>query len=620
MAKRRNRTFTAKELETTLQGAFYTSLAGIANTTPDEHEHEHEHEHQHEWADGKSDLHDATTMYRFLFEHMEDLYHRVGFRMPNPANTPSHEESIAPLPPTLTSSGNRFRNGTLSSNDPLAQLAIQLHNAIANKPLSNMDNSNATPFRDLSYCNHQGHNVNVIQGLSDYNDQQSGLAVLVTTQNIANKLNRMEKDGTPHACELFIVLEGITFTPHHCGIIIPSKGGDVTADTAMLSLMNTFYPLITPIPAVSNTHTHNNEPETTQVAPWVWLSNTLRPALRTFLKDTEEHSPTYSTSTITITPENTATIMDSIFPNYTAGNGNTSDKTTEATSATSTTEAPVWHPQSHSSSRRVASLQLLATLLSWELRWMLGGYLEISPRAFVHPTATLGEGCRIGSFVHISAGVTIGKGCTISPSAHIESGVTIGDFCEIGSGTTISAEATIGNNVSLHNSVTIGGDGFGFRFIAGEFVKVPQVGSVRIGSNVEVGSGTTIDRGAIRDTVIGSGCKIDNQCHIAHNVVLGRGCIMAGKSAVAGSSTLGDYVMMGGASSVADHITVASGIRLYATTSVSKNLTQAGGIYVGTPAKLWEHWSRERIMLSFLTQNSKILKTIIKKEREDYES
>ncbi len=602
MAKRRNRTFTAKELETTLQGAFYTTLATLKNTTSDEQQH-----HQHKWADGNPHIHDATTMYRFLFEHMEDLYHRVGFRMPNPPNTPAHEESIAPLPPTLITSGNRFRNGSITPNDPLAQLATQLHSAITNTPLNNSN----TPLRNLSYHNHQGHSVNIIQGLSDYNDQQSGLAVLVTTQNIADKLNRMETEGTPHTCELFIVLEGVAFTPDHCGIVIPSHDGDETADTAMLSLMNTFYPLVTPIPATSNTHNHDNNSET---APWVWLSNTLRPALRSFLKNIGEYSPTPTYSTITIAPEDTAIIMGSVFPDN-AGASNTGDNDNVNDNAT-----PPWLAQNHLDSRSVASLQLLTTLLSWELRWMLGGYLEVSPRAFVHPTATLGEGCRIGSFAHISAGVTIGKGCTISPSAHIESGVTIGDFCEIGSGTTISAEATIGNNVSLHNSVTIGGDGFGFRFIAGEFIKVPQVGSVTIGNNVEVGSGTTIDRGAIRDTVIGSGCKIDNQCHIAHNVILGRGCIMAGKSAVAGSSTLGDYVMMGGAASIADHITVASGIRLYATTSVSKNLTQAGGIYVGTPAKLWEHWSRERVLLSFLTKNTKVLKTIIKKEREDYES
>ena len=141
--------------------------------------------------------------------------------------------------------------------------------------------------------------------------------------------------------------------------------------------------------------------------------------------------------------------------------------------------------------------------------------------------------------------------------------VRIGRDCSIGAGTVVS-HALIGDRVIIHPGCKIGQDGFGFVMGAGGHLKVPQIGRVIIQDDVEIGAGTTIDRGAIRDTVIGEGSKIDNLVQVGHNVSIGRHCIVAAQCGISGSSTLGDFVALGGSVGVSDHVTIGEGAQLAA--------------------------------------------------------
>ena len=157
----------------------------------------------------------------------------------------------------------------------------------------------------------------------------------------------------------------------------------------------------------------------------------------------------------------------------------------------------------------------------------------------------------------------------------------------------------IGNNVIIHAGARLGQDGFGFAMGPQGHLKVPQIGRVIVQDNVEIGADTTIDRGALKDTVIGEGTKIDNQVQIGHNVVVGRHCVIVSKCGIAGSSELGDFAIMGAASGLAGHIKMGSGAML-AGGSLSKDDIPAGGRWGGTPAKPFMQWARELAALKRL--------------------
>jgi UDP-3-O-[3-hydroxymyristoyl] glucosamine N-acyltransferase len=170
----------------------------------------------------------------------------------------------------------------------------------------------------------------------------------------------------------------------------------------------------------------------------------------------------------------------------------------------------------------------------------------------------------------------------IAPGAVIGPGVRIGRDCVIGASATI-VHALIGDKVIIHAGARIGQDGFGYLPGATGHGKVPQVGRVIIMDGAEIGANTTIDRGAIRDTVIGEGTKIDNLVQIAHNVEIGRHCVLAAHTGISGSCTIGDYVMMGGRVGLADNLTVGTGAMIGAAAGVMHDVP-AGEKWVGTPA------------------------------------
>lgn len=214
-------------------------------------------------------------------------------------------------------------------------------------------------------------------------------------------------------------------------------------------------------------------------------------------------------------------------------------------------------------------------------------------RIAVDPSAEIGEGVLLGPYVVIGPGAQIGGGSRIGPGAVIGRGVTIGRNCEIGSNVSIS-HAYMGDQLLIQPGAQIGQPGFGFAAGAQGHTRIPQLGRVIVQDKVEVGAGCTIDRGALGDTVIGEGTKLDNLVHVAHNVHIGRHCLIAGQVGIAGSSVLGDFVVSGGQAAIADHCRVGNGARLAGRTGVVSHQELEGGRdYGGVPAKPIKDWIRE---------------------------
>src|SRR5688572_6563400 len=212
----------------------------------------------------------------------------------------------------------------------------------------------------------------------------------------------------------------------------------------------------------------------------------------------------------------------------------------------------------------------------------------VSPSALVHPSARLESGVVIDPAAVIGPRAEIGGGTVIAPGAVIGPDVRIGRECVIGAGATI-VHALIGDRVIIHPGVRIGQDGFGYVPGVAGHGKVPQVGRVIIQDGVEIGANTTIDRDAIRDTVIGEGTKIDNLVQIAHNVEIGRHCVLAAYTGISGSCSIGDYVMMGGRVGITDNVTVGTGAMIAAGSGVMSNIP-AGEKWGGVPAQPARDW------------------------------
>jgi UDP-3-O-[3-hydroxymyristoyl] glucosamine N-acyltransferase len=231
--------------------------------------------------------------------------------------------------------------------------------------------------------------------------------------------------------------------------------------------------------------------------------------------------------------------------------------------------------------------------------------VDIHPSAVVDNTAIIGIGTKIGAGSYIGPKVKIGENTTIYPNVTILDECTIGKNTVIWPGTVVRERCHIGNDCIIHPNATIGADGFGFRPCPEKgLVKIPQIGNVIIGNNVEIGANSCIDRGKFSSTVLGDGCKIDNLVQIGHNSKLGRFCIMAGNSGLAGSVTLGNGVIIGGSASIKDHTTIGDGAVIGAGSGVTCDIA-AGKTMLGYPAVEARDALKQWAILKRLVNDSK---------------
>jgi UDP-3-O-[3-hydroxymyristoyl] glucosamine N-acyltransferase len=222
----------------------------------------------------------------------------------------------------------------------------------------------------------------------------------------------------------------------------------------------------------------------------------------------------------------------------------------------------------------------------------------------IDPTAKFGADVEFGPGVVIGPGAEIGDRTRIGPNSVIGRGVAIGRDCEISSNVTISY-AYIGDRVHALPGAQIGQPGFGFASGASGHSKIPQLGRIIIQDDVEIGACTTIDRGALGDTVIGEGTKIDNLVQIGHNTKIGRHCVIVAQAGVAGSCDIGDFVVLGGQVGVADHVHMGDGARVAAKTGVPPGEYAGGLDYGGYPARLMKDWRRELAAVVLLAKRRK---------------
>lgn len=226
----------------------------------------------------------------------------------------------------------------------------------------------------------------------------------------------------------------------------------------------------------------------------------------------------------------------------------------------------------------------------------------------IHPTAVIGKDCKIGNQVSIGANCVIGDHVQIGDHVTIHPGCVIGNHVKIDENSLLWANVTvyygvqIGKRAIIHSGVVIGSDGFGFANERGQWVKIPQLGGVIIGNDVEVGANTAIDRGAIEDTVIGNGVKIDNLVQVAHNVHIGDHTAIAGCVAIAGSAHIGKHCMIGGGSSIVGHSEITDGVILVGTSVVEKSLTEPGVYASGTGIMPFKELKRSIIRFRQLEQ------------------
>lgn len=233
--------------------------------------------------------------------------------------------------------------------------------------------------------------------------------------------------------------------------------------------------------------------------------------------------------------------------------------------------------------------------------------------AVVDPSASLAEGVVVGPRAVIGANVVVGVGTIIHPGVVIEAQCRLGAHCVLYPNVTLYHGVTLGDRVTLHSGTVIGADGFGFAPSRDGWVKIHQLGGVVIGSDVEIGANTTVDRGALDDTRIGNGVIIDNQVQIAHNVVIGDGTAIAGCTGIAGSTTIGKGCTIAGGAAIAGHLTIADGVHITATTLVSKSLTEKNSYSSGTPLEKTIKWKKNAARFNQLDDTVRRLNALEKK-------
>ncbi|RTE87003.1 MULTISPECIES: UDP-3-O-(3-hydroxymyristoyl)glucosamine N-acyltransferase [Gammaproteobacteria] len=237
-------------------------------------------------------------------------------------------------------------------------------------------------------------------------------------------------------------------------------------------------------------------------------------------------------------------------------------------------------------------------------------FFDLSPRppVGIHPTAVvsesaqLGEGVAVGPHAVIADDAVIGAGTSIGANCYIGENARLGDNCRLWPQVSIYYGVVIGSDCTFHSGAVIGADGFGFAPHQGSWVKIPQLGSVEIGDRVEIGANTTVDRGALDNTVIESGCIIDNHCMIAHNVHIGANTAMAAHTGIAGSTTIGKNCLFAGYTGIAGHINICDGVRTNGMTMITRDIKKPGVLASGLPEMEHSVWSRASVRFKQLPE------------------
>jgi UDP-3-O-[3-hydroxymyristoyl] glucosamine N-acyltransferase len=240
--------------------------------------------------------------------------------------------------------------------------------------------------------------------------------------------------------------------------------------------------------------------------------------------------------------------------------------------------------------------------------------------ACIHPSATIAATADIATDVSIAANVVIGEyvqigsGTRIGANSVISDHSIVGERCVLHANVVMYHDVVVGNESILHSGCVLGADGFGFAPDAGQWVKIAQLGGVRIGNQVEIGANTTIDRGALGNTQIGNGVKLDDQIMIAHNVVIGDHCAIAGTSGIAGSTTLGKNCTIAGGVGIVGHLDITDGVHITGMTLVSKSIKEPGVYSSGTAMMPANEWRKSATRFRQLDDMARRLKKLEKNQ------
>jgi UDP-3-O-[3-hydroxymyristoyl] glucosamine N-acyltransferase len=225
----------------------------------------------------------------------------------------------------------------------------------------------------------------------------------------------------------------------------------------------------------------------------------------------------------------------------------------------------------------------------------------------VHGSARVGEACRIAPGSTVGARTVLGKGCVLHPGVHVGDDCVLGDGCELFPGVVVYRRTSLGQRVIIHANSVVGSDGYGYVLVEGRHAKIPQVGWVEVGDDVEIGACVCIDRGVLGPTRIGVGTKIDNQVQVAHNVQVGSHCLLVAQTGISGSTKLGDYVTLAGKVGVVGHIEIGSRTVVGGNSVVAKSLPE-GSFVTGFPARPHREWAEAQAALNRLPRLMKQLR------------
>lgn len=239
----------------------------------------------------------------------------------------------------------------------------------------------------------------------------------------------------------------------------------------------------------------------------------------------------------------------------------------------------------------------------------------VSPHAVIADDAKIDPAARVEACVVIQSGVSVGPGTWISPGCVLESGVSIGASTRLFANVTIGQDCVVGDNCILHSGVVIGADGFGFVWDRDAYLKVPQLGCVRIGNDVEIGANTSIDRGAIGDTIIENGVKIDNQIQLGHNDHVGEHTTISGLTGVAGSVRIGRKCVIGGGVGIGDNLEIADNVVLTGRSNVANSIKEPGMYASVIPVVEAGKWRRILTRIKQLDELAKRIKALEQKDR-----